>query len=174
MAGDARACTIVRTWPKKEDLVGIETDAAGRYRGAGYEPAYWAISAAEDFTDYERQGLLWVAVINARAVGFAVVDAYGDIDHLEEIDVLRECQGRGVGAALITAVIDGAHARGKNAVTLRTFRTTPWSIGLYAKLGFREWEPSPVPEWLKAVMAEEQAMGLRAEERLSMRLALAR
>ncbi len=168
------ACAIVRTWSPKEDLSHIEVDAAQRYRDAGYEPSSWPEDSPDDFAEYERNGMLWVAVVGGRAVGFAVVDEYGDIDHLEELDVIRKCHGRGVGAALIATVLHNARLRVKTAVTLRTFTTTPWSVGLYEKMGFCRWDPEPAPAWLDALAAHERAIGLRSQERLSMQHALIR
>lgn len=165
-------CAIVRDWSPKEALSRIEADAAERYREAGYEPSVWPETTAEDFAEYQRLGLLWVAVVRGRAAGFAVADVYRDIDHLEELDVVREHQGRGIGAALIHAVLNNARVRVQTAVTLRTFATTPWSVGLYEKMGFRRWDPSPAPAWLAAIMQEEIEKELRPEERLSMRHAL--
>ena len=81
---------------------------------------------------------------------------------------------RGVGAALIGAVLDNARLRVQTAVTLRTFTTTPWSVGLYEKMGFRRWDPSPAPDWLTEIMREEIAKDILPQERLSMRHALGR
>ncbi len=167
-------CSIIRDWSPKDALTRIEADAAERYRDSGYVPSMWPESTAEDFAEYQRLGLLWVAVVRGRAAGFAVVDVYGDIDHLEELDVMREHQGCGIGAALIRAVLDNARLRAQTAVTLRTFTTTPWSVGLYEKMGFRRWDPSPAPDWLAEIMRDEITKDLRPQERLSMRHALGR
>lgn len=163
---------LVRDWSPKDELARIEHDAAERYRDAGYEPAVWPEHLATHFGDYAAKGLLWVAVMRGRAVGFAVVDRYGDTDHLEELDVLRAHQGRGIGAALVHAVIENARLCAQSAVTLRTFTTTPWSVGLYEKMGFRRWDPNPIPKWLATILEHEHEMDLKPEERLSMRCPL--
>lgn len=162
-------CAIVRTWLPKEELTRIELDAAERYRDAGYDPSPWPEDTADEFMEYEQLGLLWVAVVRGRAAGFAVVDVYDETDHLEELDVARTHQGKGVGAALITAVLHNARVRAQAAVTLRTFSTTPWSVGLYEKMGFRNWAPDPNPLWLDELIDYECRVGLKPEERLSMR-----
>lgn len=168
------SCAIVRAWSPKEELTRIELDAAERYRDAGYEPNPWPEDSPDDFADYEQHGLLWVAVVRGRAAGFAVVDVYDDIDHLEELDVARAHQGKGVGAALVAAVLHNARLRAQSAVTLRTFLNTPWSVGLYEKCGFRRWGPDPVPGWLGEIIDYERAIDLNPEGRLSMRHALGR
>ncbi len=163
---------IVRDWGAMDELCRVELAAAERYRDAGYDPGPWPPTAAQDFADYRDLGLLWVAAADARAVGFAVVDLYGDHAHLEEIDVLPEFQGRGIGAALICEVVVDARRRNCAAVTLRTFLTTPWSVGLYEKMGFRRWDPSPEPDYLLAMFDGERRDGLMRDERLTMRLEL--
>lgn len=170
----ASPCAIVRAWLPREELTLVELDAAERYREAGYHPNPWPEDTPEDFAEYEKRGLLWVAVVRGRAAGFAVVDEYDDIDHLEELDVARAHQGKGVGAALIAAVLHNARLRAKSAVTLRTFLTTPWSVGLYEKMGFRRWDPDPIPVWIAAIIDYERAIDLKPAERLSMRHTLSR
>lgn len=165
-------CEIRREWTPVADLCGIERTAAARYREAGYDQSAWPETSPEEFGGYASWGLLWVAVMDGAAVGFALVDVYGADFHLEEIDVLPSVQGRGVGARLIAAVIEEARGRAMSAVTLRTFRTTPWSVGLYRKLGFEEWRPRPMPAHLRALAAEEASAGLTLSERVSMRLDL--
>jgi len=166
------AFALVRDWSPRELLTHIEHDAAERYRDAGYEPAVWPEHLATHFGDYAAKGLLWVAVVRGRAVGFAVVDRYGDVDHLEELDVLRAHHGCGLGAALVGAVLENARLCAQSAVTLRTFTTTPWSVGLYEKMGFRRWNPKPAPGWLLAIVHQERTIDLKPEERLSMRHSL--
>jgi ribosomal protein S18 acetylase RimI-like enzyme len=165
---------IVRAWSPLEELCRVELAAAERYWEAGYDPNPWPPTTVRDFVEYQALGLLWVAVMDANAVGIAVVDVYGEYFHLEEIDVLPEFQGRGVGTALIREVIAEGNRRGSASVTLRTFLTTPWSVGLYEKLGFRRWDPDPVPEFLNGIFEEERVQGLMRDERLTMRLLLGR
>jgi GNAT superfamily N-acetyltransferase len=163
---------IVRGWSQLQELTRIESAAAERFREVGYDPRRWPATSVEEFVEYRDLGLLWVAVANDRAVGFAVVDEYGPRFHLEEIDVLPEYHGRGIGTSLMRAVLDVAQRRGREAVTLRTFITTPWSVPLYEKLGFCRWDPDPMPEYLAALIDEERRLGLPIDQRLSMRVEL--
>ncbi len=163
---------IVRDWSPMEELVRLELAASERYRDAGYDPTPWPPSTPADFEDYRDRGLLWVASMDGRAAGFACVDVYGEYFHLEEIDVLPELHGRGIGAALIREVIAEAEVRGASSVTLRTFLTTPWAVGLYEKMGFQRWDPDPPPAFLHAIFDGERADGLMFDERLSMRRVL--
>jgi len=163
---------IRRDWSPLVDLCHVELAAAERYREVGYDPAAWPSTTAQDFTDYRDRGLLWVAVLGGHAVGFALADLYGNHTHLEEIDVAPDMQGRDVGAALVRNIIAEAMQRESSAITLRTFATTPWSIRLYEKMGFRRWDPDPIPGYLQDIIDDERRSGLLVEHRLSMRLDL--
>jgi GNAT superfamily N-acetyltransferase len=163
---------IVRHWQDFAELQRIEQRASERYREIGYEALGWSDEFPESFARHEANGLLWVATVDGRAAGFAVADLFRDVLHLEELDVDPSHQRRGLGTLLVGAVIDEARARLLGAVTLRTFLTTPWSVGLYEKCGFRTVEPAREPAHLAPHRARERAMGLRRNERCTMILEL--
>jgi GNAT superfamily N-acetyltransferase len=75
--------------------------------------------------------------------------------HLHQIAVHPSEHRRGLGSALMAAVISRAGAAG---VTLTTFRDVPWNGPWYTRLGFTEvTEPGP---GLAALVAGERAAGL--------------
>jgi len=115
------------------------------------------------------RGQVWVAVAaDGAPVGFAYADLLDGGVHLEELDVLPASGRRGIGQALVAAVVADARARGAAAVTLTTFRDVPWNAPWYARLGFRIVEPEALPPGLAAVIAHEDARGLPRSLRVAM------
>ena len=109
--------------------------------------------------------------MDGSAVGFAMVDFFGDFAHLEEIDVDPGFMRRGVASRLLEEVIDYCGANNKRHLSLRTFKTTKWSIGLYEKFGFVPVDSSTL-DYLKPHIENENARGLPLNDRISMCLIL--
>lgn len=154
-------------------LPAIERAAARRFAGLGLvadlddamEPETMAAACAD--------GRVWVAVDAAdRPVGFAVAERLGDAVHLEELDVLPEAGGRGLGSLLIEAVCAWAAAQGFRAVTLCTFRDVAWNAPLYARRGFVALGDHELGGALAARRLEEAARGLALADRVCMRRVL--
>jgi GNAT superfamily N-acetyltransferase len=114
---------------------------------------------------------LIVAVDSGRVLGFALVSAHADGAHLDEIDVVPEAGGRGIGRALLDAAVAWARARGHAQLTLTTFRDVPWNGPFYARAGFVE-VAEPLPPRLAVVRAREVARGLDRLPRVAMARAL--
>lgn len=90
-------------------------------------------------------------------IGFALVSRRGGTLYLDQISVHPDYGRNGVGAALVTRVIDEAKARKIRRVTLSTFRDLPWNGPFYRKMGFRELKQSELADWmleLEAIQAE--------------------
>jgi GNAT superfamily N-acetyltransferase len=109
-------------------------------------------------------GLLWVAR-DDEPVAFLAATRTGPRLHIDEFDVARAHQGRGLGRRMLAHVIEWARAAGVESLSLTTFRSVPWNGPFYASCGFAEW-PEGVPE----ILAAEAAKGL--QDRIAMRLAL--
>lgn len=137
---ERRACELFRTVPATAAL-----------------PLY--LTGHRDFEAAQRADLLWVARFHGQPVGFALVEPLDGGLHLEELDVLPEHGGRGVGRALVETVIHHAEAHQK-VLTLCTFRDVPWNAPWYARLGFRELSSAEQWPGLAARVAEEAAHGL--------------
>jgi predicted N-acetyltransferase YhbS len=116
-------------------------------------------------------GLVWVAAAAAddAPVGFAYADVLDDALQLEELDVLPAWGRRGIGRALVAAVVDEARARGLAAVTLTTFRDVAWNAPFYAALGFRVLAEAEISPGLAALLAMEARRGLPRALRVAMR-----
>jgi len=117
----------------------------------------------------QEAGRLWVAVDKSDGpVGFAFVRELDGVAHLEELDVLPEHGGRGLGSALLDAV--NAWAIGRYAaITLATFRDVPWNAPFYARRGFREIPADELSPGLRDLVTIERSRGLRTDLRVMMR-----
>jgi predicted N-acetyltransferase YhbS len=91
-----------------------------------------------------------------------------DLPHLDELDVEPSHGRRGLGTALVRAVCDWASVTGYSTLTLTTFRTVPWNLPFYVRLGFVEIPPHLLRPELAAVVAEEAQRGLAPETRAVM------
>ncbi len=109
--------------------------AYGKYVARiGREPA----PMVADFAAQIAVGEVWVAVDAAGLGGYVVRYPRGDHMHLENIAVLPERQGRGVGRALIAHVEAETRRKGLAAVELYTNEKMTENLALYPRLGYRE------------------------------------
>jgi GNAT superfamily N-acetyltransferase len=87
---------------------------------------------------------LVVLVAGDPPVGLCRIDAVtrvrdGHIGvHLEQLSVLPDHAGRGIGRALLRAGCEWAKAHGYDDITLATYRDIPWNGPFYASEGFAE------------------------------------
>jgi ribosomal protein S18 acetylase RimI-like enzyme len=109
---------------------------------------------AEQRTTADREfGELPYAVVeeSGRPVGYVCVIHQSECDFIEEIALLPEAQGRGIGTRLVRDILQAAQRRGV-PVRLSVFASNP-AQALYARLGFEvlriehprtamEWSPS--------------------------------
>ena len=105
-------------------------------------------------------------------IGYAMVELIDDHAHLEQVSVVPEHGGHGVGTQLLDAVAGWAKGQGHDVITLTTFRDVPFNAPLYAKRGF---EVVPEADWtdqLRALMAREADHGLDITQRVVMRRTL--
>lgn len=118
------------------------------------------ISPVDAWRPHLAAGTLWMAEVDGQPVGFLA----GRIDatrlHIDEVDVLRAHQGKGVGRRLLETAAAYARANGLAALSLTTFRNVPWNAPFYAAFGFREWAPQDAPAAVRATLADEAANGL--------------
>lgn len=157
----------------------IEWAAGERFRDIGMDNvADDEPPPAAQLAEAARRGHLWVAEVDLGtgggpvAVGYAWGVLVGDQHHLEQVSVVPEATGRGVGRALIEHVAAWARSEGGATLTLSTFRDVGWNGPLYAHLGFEEVpEPDADPRW-RHLRHEESAAGLDPAARIIMRLPL--
>ncbi len=149
-------------------LQDIEVRAGELFRDVGMADIADAAPPSEE--ELTEAAAVLVAVDDAGGlVGYARVELVGEGAHLEQISVLPDQGGQGIGTALLDAVIDWAREGGFGSVTLTTFRDVPFNAPLYAKRGFVE---VPEPEWSAAIadlVTEEARHGLDPTQRVVMR-----
>lgn len=153
-------------------LQAIERLAGERFRDLGMDAvADDEPLTLEAFAAYAAAGRGWVAVDHRdNPIGYAIAEVVDDAAHVEQITVLPDRQGRGVGRSLLDEVRRWAHDRGLQAVTLTTFDAVPWNRPLYEHLGFRVLAEAEITPGLAAVRAREEGQGLDPRGRVCMRL----
>lgn len=91
---------------------------------------FWSELAERDSRRYV------VAVADEAIVGYAGLCAYDDASYIQTIGVTSDHQGRGVGTALLEALLSEADARGAKHVDLEVRADNESAIRLYEKHGF--------------------------------------
>jgi len=152
-------------------LTTIELAAAELFRSTPYANlADGSLTSANVDLDSE---YVWVVVdSDDQPIGFAIVHVYDESVHLNEIDIHPQHARQGLGKRLIETVADWARERGASALTLTTFRDVPWNGPYYARLGFRELNPSEFSPTLQLIRQKEAEGGLPMETRICMQLDL--
>ncbi|MGL5928194.1 MAG: GNAT family N-acetyltransferase, partial [Dermatophilaceae bacterium] len=108
-----------------------------------------------------RPGVILVA--DRPVTGFAHVFRLDGHWHLEQLAVSPACQRRGVGGALLDAVLAEVARGGGREVTLMTYADVRWNGPFYARRGYVELDPSPA--WMQPMRDIERRMGLERHGR---------
>lgn len=155
-------------------LRAIEWASGQRYRDYGLDRVADDEPASIEVLDgYARDGRAWVAVDDEdRPLGYILVDLVDGAGHIEQVSVVPNYQGRGIGRALIEQVKAWASGRGINSLTLTTFSHIPWNRPLYEHLGFRVLTGEQITPGLRAVRRAEAKHGLDPDLRVVMGLDL--
>lgn len=124
-----------------------------------------------------RHGVLFVAQSlegpsAGEIVGFICGRQVDRTCHIHEMSVTPQCQGRGIGSAMMAAMLDDAISARCTRATLTTFIDVPWNDRFYKKLGFRALEEAEIDARLRSVLDAEGAAGLPMERRCAMSIAL--
>ena len=124
----------------------------------------------ETLREAQAESRLWVACDgNDVPIGFVLALLVDDALYIQELDVLRVHQRRGIGGRLIDAVCDAARDRGSSTVMLSTFAHVPWNAPYYERLGFERMASDTLTPALRQIEAEEAAFGLDTSRRVFMR-----
>lgn len=150
-------------------LADIERSAAQRFRGT---PMGWAADGEplplDALAAAQADGLLWVALRDGQACGFALAKPMDGDLFLVEMSVALPAQGQGLGRALMQAVLAHARTAGRyGAVVLTTDRELPWNAPFYQRLGFVELTP-PYSAGVHARLQAEADAGSDAARRCAM------
>jgi GNAT superfamily N-acetyltransferase len=148
----------------------VEVAAGARFAAVGLAD----VASHDPFTlaeleAYALAGRSWVATAEDVVIGYTVAGVVDGCAHLDQVSVLPEHQGRGIGRALIERVEDWAREAGLAAITLTTFADVPWNGPLYEHLGYRTLADAELGPQLRAVREEEARVGLDPDRRVCMR-----
>ncbi len=157
----------------------IERDASNLFAGVP-ELAFVTQHSVMNLRDHIamlRDGVTFVAQSlegpdAGEVVGFICGHQNAKTFHIHEMSVAGRAQGRGIGTALMSAMLDDAISARCLTATLTTFTLVPWNDGFYKKLGFSVLEEGEIDARLRAILAAEVAAGLPGERRCAMSISL--
>jgi GNAT superfamily N-acetyltransferase len=154
-----------------EVLRAIERRAGERFRTVGMPE----IADDEPYSADEMAAaaVILVATEADEPIGYALVQIVDDHAHLEQLSVLPEHGGSGVGTTLLDAVATWARSRGDEVITLTTFRHVSFNAPFYARRGFVEVPASAWSPAIERLVTTEAAHGLDPEARVVMSRQLA-
>jgi ribosomal protein S18 acetylase RimI-like enzyme len=116
------------------------------------------------------RGQLWVVdAADGDIAGYLLAGALADEFHVLQMDVDPAHARQGHGRALLRHALTQARAGAHRSAVLTTLSDVPWNAAFYASEGF---VIVPEAEWgagLRAVMAEEAALGFPMHLRVAMR-----
>lgn len=96
----------------------------------------WRNSPGMLRTAFREAALATVAEIDGQVIGYQISTTSPVGGHLARLAVLPDHQGRGVGKALVTGVLDGFTAQGIQRVTVNTQTDNLASLAIYQQAGF--------------------------------------
>ena len=150
----------------------IERQAGERFREVGMDRiADDDPPPVHELSEIVRDGRCWVAEADeGDLVGYLTVEKVDGNAHIEQVSLVPDRQGAGVGRRLIEAAVEWARSGDRPAVTLTTFTDVPWNRPLYEHLGFRVLDEQEIGPGLRELREEEARRGLDPEIRVCMRL----
>jgi GNAT superfamily N-acetyltransferase len=150
-------------------LKAIEIDAFETLREAGGVTGVGDSSSDEELKHYLDAGIMLVAADDEDiAIGYVGAIFASDWLHISEIDIARDWQRKGIGRALMQAMLDEGRARNLAGATLTTDRIAPFNAPFYESIGFRILDNEELPRRLRGILAREHAAGLDPARRVAM------
>jgi ribosomal protein S18 acetylase RimI-like enzyme len=154
-AGRVGPGVIVRD-ARPDELAGIGDLRIAAYRADGFLPATSGYAATLHTLGADGQGEVLAAVDGGQIVGTVMLQGWpagqmargpGEAE-IRALAVAPHARGQGVGAALVTAVIERAARRGVRHLVLLTLPEMRAAHHLYTQAGFsrlpeRDWSPRP-------------------------------
>lgn len=122
-----------------EALTGLAMRAKASW---GYPPEFMDACRAElTFTPRKLAGLrVWAAELDGRLAGLIALSLDGPEAELEDFFVEPDCQGRGVGTALMATFLEACRGGGATRIGVDA---DPNAEPIYARFGFRTTGQSP-------------------------------
>ncbi len=154
-------------------LAAVEVAAGERFRELGLDaiaddPGPTVAELAPHLDD----GTLWVAELDGEVVGYATASVVDGEGHLDQVSVVPDAGGMGLGRRLITEVQTWARVQGLPSVTLTTFRDVAWNGPYYERFGYQTLADDNLGPELAAIRQAEVHAGLDVLPRVAMRLVL--
>lgn len=148
----------------------IDVAAGQRFRHVGMDSIADGQPTDIDLLEaFRRAGRAWVVTDDHDLpVGYAVAMVVDGYAHLQQVSVLAEHGGKGLGRRLVDQVEEWARAHGLPAVTLTTFRDVPWNGPLYARWGFEVLANEQLTPGLRQIREQEIAQGIEVAVRQCM------
>lgn len=115
-------------WWDIEPLLNIEHDLFGSESWSA--ELFWSEIARPETRYY------LVLEIDGRIIGYGGLCVYPDEAFIQTIAVDRSCQGQGLGAQLLTALLEEAERRDRKVVMLEVRADNETAQRLYARFGF--------------------------------------
>jgi N-acetylglutamate synthase-like GNAT family acetyltransferase len=138
------------------DLCRISAEARLRYRGF---PSLAHIAETPALSPARLEACRVVVALDSESqkiLGFVAMRVLDELLYLDNISVESSASGVGIGATLLSAVIEHAKRLGIRAVSLTTFREPPWNGPWFRKHGFLTMPAACIGEGLKQVMARQR------------------
>lgn len=155
-------------------LVATENAANRLFAEHGYpELAEGGFPDVDEFRRMIGDGAAFVAEeAGGTPVGYAVLKPLGRLSHLRELAVHPAHGRKGLGRALVAAVIAAARKADSAGVSLTTFRDIPFNQPFYTSIGFRELPLAAAPSALVEAFHREVPGGVEPTRRVLMLLPL--
>ncbi len=152
----------------------IELEAAKRFKGLGLIDHLLEQSFCQDkLKELIKREQVWVVSSRTLPVGFIIMSILGQEAYVEEISVLPQYGGQGLGTKLIDTVCQWSKSKGLNSILLSTFRSVRWNAPFYEKLGFKILRSEEWSQEMHKIRTDEELHGYPVDERVFMRLNLA-
>ena len=109
------------------ELQRIEREAGTRFRGLGLlDHLLDRTLSLSELAQHQRAERIWVADgENGKPIGFAVANVLDGLAHLEELDVVPEAGGQGIGTTLVGTAVTGPRPTGSRPSPSRPSATFP-------------------------------------------------
>lgn len=151
-------------------MADIEVRAGAAFRSVGLPSIAQSPPPDQDrLLAHVHAGTAWVAGSDGDIVGYAIASVVDGDGHLDQVSVVPEAQGRGIGRMLVDAVLAWSRAEGHHGVTLTTFVDVPWNGPWYERLGFQFLPEGQLGPELRDIRSGERETGLDLQPRAAMR-----
>ena len=131
--GAGRAPLTVRIRP----LAPADVDAVARLEAEAFSTP-WSAQTFRSLAERSGPVLLVAESPELPVTGYAVLWSFGDQAELANIAVAPGCRGRGVGSALLDAVLAAARERGAREVFLEVRESNQTARAMYERRGFQQ------------------------------------